>query len=72
MRVKVMDIFYLTFCVPFYIPSSVLYHVSNCVWFVSILNFSYFIRKEKKIRDKLWLIEYKVSIKNRIDAIDRI
>ena len=67
-----MNIFYLTFRVPFYTSSSVLYHVSNCVWFVSILNFSYLIRKEKKIRDKLWLIEYKVSIKSEIDAIDRI
>ena len=53
-------------------------HMKNCNWkkklkykkwykefvfFFSILNFGYFIRKVNQIRDKLWLIEYKVEHK---------
>ena len=35
------------FCVPLYTPPIAIYHVSDCVWFLSILNLSYLIRKKK-------------------------
>ena len=63
-----MNIFYPTFCVPFYVLPTVIYQVSDCVWFVSILNHSYFIRKKKKkTLSKLWLIKYKVEHKSGIE-----
>ena len=35
----------------------------SCVYFFSILNFNYFIRKIKQIHDKKWLVEHKVERK---------
>ena len=43
-------IFVKTFCIPTYSPLIIVYHVSN---FFSSLNFGYFIRKVKRICDKL-------------------
>ena len=43
-----MNILYSTFFIPLYISPIAIYHILDCVWFVSILNLNYLIRKLKK------------------------
>ena len=59
-----MNILYPTFCVTFCTCMSINnVNISDCVWFVFILNLSYFIRNENKhvIRCNWWSIKWKIK-----------